>query len=242
MQKWTASSRSLYLYVLRVVKVLGYSQHHQETPVAKEAFYCARSCTTKVATFICSWSWMLPLNLGQTAVFECHRSIIPKRTQHKTRSKQWCFILPFPSSEYFTRQGFLETMFSDLTTLEMCSMNELPREEGGLDACTAEGQEVRAPGIPGDQDSLPARWFSAQGQLGPSSTYWLCSIPAGYCYTEVLGRFINARTNLAECTPTSPSLATVLWSSKNSSIDSSQLTVHRWAIYTHYNEYFFLFI
>lgn len=27
---------------------------------------------------------------------------------------------------------------------------------------------------------------------------------------EVLGRFINARTNLAECTPTLPSLAMVL--------------------------------
>lgn len=41
------SSGSLYFYVLGAVKALGCSQHHQETSVAEEAYYIARSCTTK---------------------------------------------------------------------------------------------------------------------------------------------------------------------------------------------------
>lgn len=41
------SSRSLYFYVLGVVKVFGCSEHHQETSEAEEAFYSARSCTTE---------------------------------------------------------------------------------------------------------------------------------------------------------------------------------------------------
>lgn len=136
---------------------------------------------------------MLPLNPGHIIILECHRPVIPNRTEYKTRSKQRCFILHFPSSEYFTSQGFLETMFLDLTTpLEMCSMNELPKEEGGLDTCIAEGKNVHALGFSGDHDTLPARWLSlhragwghrhllapVQGQL--------CRIPAGYCYISTL--------------------------------------------------------
>lgn len=44
-------------------------------------------------------------------------------------------------------------------------MNELPKEEGGLDTCVAEGQNLHAPGFSGDHDTLPARW--------------LCTGPAG---------------------------------------------------------------
>lgn len=60
--------------------------------------------------------------------------------------------------------------------LEMCSMSGLPKEEGGLDTCIAEGQTVHAPGFSGDRDTLPARWFCTgpagahQHLLAPSSS------------------------------------------------------------------------
>lgn len=71
-------------------------------------------------------------------------------------------------------------MFLDRTTpLEMCSMNELPKEEGGLDTCIAEGKNVHALGFSGDHDMLPARWLSLHGAgWGPPALISSSSGPA----------------------------------------------------------------